>query len=458
MSGQMITKTVVDGLRPGAAEYAVWDEKLPGFGVRVRPTGGKTFIVVYRAGTGRTAPSRRFTIGAVGKMTPDQARNQAKILLGAIAAGTDPAAEKRANRPDRGRLTFDRLAELYLDEYAKPRKSSWKNDESYLKRPRAKWRRRRAADITDDDVAGLIQEIGADAPVSANRTQSILHTLFAWAKEPGRKYVPSNPVAGMRQRFHESPRERVLSDDEIRTLWRGLDNPDLPASRAVALSLKFILATMVRPGQSAGAMVAEMVDLGGADPQYHIPKSRVKKRRDVIVPLNALAVSVAREAIRDDEQAAVFTAWRRSSVDPEAGTTGDPDAHAPAPPPLTRDALAAALNGRTAKGEKSARRGIREFLGMAHFTPHDLRRTAATVARRGGARREDVKALLDHLEGDVTATYDKYDMLSEKRGVAEILADELRKIVEPKPQEHPADPTPENNVVPFAEKLRAASK
>ena len=103
------------------------------------------------------------------------------------------------------------------------RKSSWKNDKAYLKKPHAKWKRRIAAEITDDDVAELLEEIGTPAPVSANRTQSILHTLFSWAKEPGRKHVPTNPVADMRRRYRETPRERVLTDDEIKTLWWGLD-------------------------------------------------------------------------------------------------------------------------------------------------------------------------------------------------------------------------------------------
>jgi hypothetical protein len=97
MSRQTITKTVVDGLQAQESEYAVWDEKLPGFGVRVRPSSAKSFIVVYRAGTGRTAPTRRFTIAAVGKIAPDQARNQAKILLGAIAAGSDPVRKSGLN-------------------------------------------------------------------------------------------------------------------------------------------------------------------------------------------------------------------------------------------------------------------------------------------------------------------------------------------------------------------------
>jgi integrase len=457
MSGQTITKSLVDGLQPRASEYAVWDEKLPGFGVRVRPTGGKTFVVVYRVGSGRTAPTRRFTIGAVGKMAPDQARNQAKILLGAVAAGADPATEKRAKRPKRNRITFDELAGLYLDEYAKPRKSSWKNDESYLKRPREKWKRRAAAEITDDDVAGLIEEIGSTAPVSANRTQSILHTLFAWAKEPGRKYVQSNPVAGMRSRYQEKPRERVLSDTEIKRLWWGLDHPALPAGRAVALSLKFVLATMVRPGQSAGALIEEVIDIDGLEPQYHIPKSRVKKRRDIIVPLNELAVSIAREAIATDKQVAVFTSWTlQTAIDEARPADTQNEQEQKAPAPITRDALAAALNGRPAKGKLSARIGIREFLGLDHFTPHDLRRTAATIARRGGARREDVKALLDHLDGDVTATYDKYDMLPEKRIVAGILATELRRIIGAQPQAQTVDEAATGNVVPIDE-YRAAS-
>ncbi|WP_338317552.1 Arm DNA-binding domain-containing protein, partial [Bradyrhizobium ottawaense] len=79
MSGQTITKTLVDDLEKQASEYTVWDSKLPGFGVRVRPTGAKSFIIVYRAGTGRTAPVRRYTVAAVGKLAPEAARTQAKI-------------------------------------------------------------------------------------------------------------------------------------------------------------------------------------------------------------------------------------------------------------------------------------------------------------------------------------------------------------------------------------------
>jgi integrase len=392
--------------------------------------------VIHHRLPGRNRPDRARSPahpGGRGQDCPEAARTQAKILLGTVANGADPAAEKRANRPKRERLTFDELAQLYLDQYAKVRKSSWKNDEGYLKKPRAKWKRRIAAEITDDDVAELLEEIGATAPVGANRTQSVLHTLFSWAKEPGRKHVPVNPVADMRRRYQEAPRERVLTDEEIRTLWWGLEDPALPAGRPIALALRFILATMVRPGQSAGLLVPELVGFTGEEPQYHIPKNRVKKRREVIVPLNLLAVAAVREAIARDDQGAVFCSWSTKPASSTDGANASSADRGRQLQPITRDALSAAINGRPAKGKRPARKGIREHLGMAQFTPHDLRRTAATIARRGGAKREDVKALLDHLEGDVTATYDKYDMLPEKRLVASILDAELRKIVGTRP-------------------------
>ena len=78
-----------------------------------------------------------------------------------------------------------------MEQYAKPNKASWQDDLSHLKRPRAKWRNLPISAITDDHVAELLDEIVVEAPVSANRTQSILHTLFRWAKEPGANTSPT---------------------------------------------------------------------------------------------------------------------------------------------------------------------------------------------------------------------------------------------------------------------------
>jgi len=460
MSGQTITKNLVDSLEKQASEYTVWDAKLPGFGVRVRPTGAKSFIIVYRAGTGRTAPVRRYTVAAVGKLAPEAARTQAKILLGNIANGADPAAEKRASRPKRDQLTFDAFADKYVAEYVigtggkeivdafnttgkwpaelpNANKKSWKNDVHYLKRAREEWSRQLAGSITDDDVADLLDLIADEAPVSANRTQSILHKMFKWGMQPGRKYVPSNPLAGLERRGgKEKKRDRVLTDDEIRILWWGLDLPDCPVERPVALAIRFILATMVRPYQAAGAKTSEINHLGTANALYDMPPGRVKKDRAVLVPLSCLAQEIVREATAR-ERPGIGHNNPPEPIDGIAPEVLFPSKFSMGDVAIARASISQALNGKK-KGRKTGnatadRVGIRDFLGMAHFTAHDLRRTAATIARRAGAPRPDVKALLDHVNGDVTAVYDKYDMLPEKRQVATILEAERRKIIGDRP-------------------------
>ncbi|KRP85947.1 hypothetical protein AOQ73_36320 [Bradyrhizobium pachyrhizi] len=468
MSGQTITKTLVDGLEPQVSEYTVWDGKLPGFGVRVRPTGAKTFLIVYRAGSGRTAPFRRYTIGAVGKIAPDAARTQAKVLLGSVANGADPAAEKRTSRPVRDPPTFDAFADLYVNEYAKgpggeekPRKKSWKNDVGYLKRARAEWGRLPASSITDDDAAELLDVIAETAPVSANRTQSVLHKMFKWGMQPGRKYVPSNPLAGLERRGgKESKRDRVLTDEEIQTLWWGLDLPDCPVDRPVALAIRFILTTMVRPYQAAGAELSEISALDTPDALYDMPPGRVKKDRAVLVPLSNLAQEIIREAtankradIGHNNPPSLINDLPQLVLFPSKFSLGDAS--------IARASISQALNGKkrgNRKGEATMdRMGIREFLRLEHFTAHDLRRTAATIARRAGAPRPDVKALLDHVNGDVTAVYDKYDMLPEKRQVTAILEAELRKIIGTKPNYcRPEIIFDRDNVVALEEEMRAA--
>jgi len=111
MRGQRISKRVVDSLHPGKKEVIVWDTALTGFGVRVRPSGAKSYVVVYRAGVGRKAPVRKVTLGTVGRLTPDTARSLAAKALCAIAHGRDPASERAE---ERGSMTVKELAEAFM--------------------------------------------------------------------------------------------------------------------------------------------------------------------------------------------------------------------------------------------------------------------------------------------------------------------------------------------------------
>jgi hypothetical protein len=113
-TGVLLTKRVVDAATPGPARFDMWDTNLAGFGLRVEASGTKTFIVRYRAdGGGRTAPRRFATVGRFGPLTVDEARKQARIILGAAATGEDPAGERQARRRE---MTMRALVDLYETE------------------------------------------------------------------------------------------------------------------------------------------------------------------------------------------------------------------------------------------------------------------------------------------------------------------------------------------------------
>jgi hypothetical protein len=106
-----LTKRTVDGTSPDSArDVFAWDDELPGFGLRVKPSGAKSFLVQYRNRNGR---SRRLTVGRYGVLTPDQARGQARGVLARVANGEDPAEMRAA---DRNAATVAELCREYLDK------------------------------------------------------------------------------------------------------------------------------------------------------------------------------------------------------------------------------------------------------------------------------------------------------------------------------------------------------
>src|SRR4051812_8865696 len=93
-----LTKRVIDALKPETARYDVYDSELPGFPVRVTPDGTKTYSVLYRAGSGRSALKRRVTLGKYGTLTVEEARSTARETLSEVVRGADPAVARAAGR------------------------------------------------------------------------------------------------------------------------------------------------------------------------------------------------------------------------------------------------------------------------------------------------------------------------------------------------------------------------
>src|SRR4051794_19820915 len=98
MPTSQITKRFIDSLQPQDREYFVWDAGLAGFGVRVQATGAMSYVVKYRAGSGRAAPTRRITLARIGTLTPEEARTLARKTLASVAHGADPAAQRAAEK------------------------------------------------------------------------------------------------------------------------------------------------------------------------------------------------------------------------------------------------------------------------------------------------------------------------------------------------------------------------
>ena len=216
MSGTRLTKRFVDGLEPTSADYVAWDSEVTGFGVRVRPSGAKSFILFYRAGSGRTAPKRKITLGALGKLTIEEARKLARQTIGRVANGADPATEKSE---DRKALTVAEIVTLFLSDHvdAKRKASTAAHYRDILNRivvPALGTTK--AAKVSPTAIARLHLK-WKTTPYQANRILSIVGSMFTFAAK--RRLVPDgfNPAKGI-EKYPEQGRERFLSMEELERL------------------------------------------------------------------------------------------------------------------------------------------------------------------------------------------------------------------------------------------------
>jgi integrase len=209
-----LTKRVIDATKP-ASDHDVfrWDAELRGFGLRVKPTGVKSYIIQYRTMTGI---SRRVTIGQHGRLTADEARTQAKIQLGRVARGDDPSAEK-ANARDG--VSFAAFAERYFSDHAATKKkpSSARMDRINLQKHILPILGRRRLDtVGRADVVRLHQSM-RDTPGAANRCLALLSKMMNLAERWGERPDGSNPCRHV-EKYRERKRNRFLSADELARL------------------------------------------------------------------------------------------------------------------------------------------------------------------------------------------------------------------------------------------------
>ncbi|EAQ33922.1 probable integrase protein [Nitrobacter sp. Nb-311A] len=220
MTAQRITKRSVEALQTSGGEFTVWDDALTGFGVRVRPTGAKSYVVVYRAGSGRGAPVRRYTIAAVGKITPERARARAKVILAAVAHGHDPANQKTA---ERGVPTVAELADRFVTDHVRAKRKAgtaefYRDILDRIVKPAVGTTK---ADKLTRLQVGRLHSSLADTPFQANRVLAVVGSMYAFAGRAGIVPEGISPARGI-DKFKESRRERFLTSEELERLGSAI--------------------------------------------------------------------------------------------------------------------------------------------------------------------------------------------------------------------------------------------
>jgi integrase len=210
---------VVDLTHPGTAYCFLWDSELKGFGLKVTPAGRKSFVAQYRnREDGRT---RRLTIGSYGILTVEEARSEARRILGEAATGKDPASIRRLARGgDRFGPVFEQFLKHHVDAKRKKRTA-----EEYRRTAKLhllpRWADRNLIELNRSDVVKLHREM-ANAPYAANRSVALLSKFFNWCESQGVRPDHSNPCRHV-EKYSEVKRERFLSDEELAQLSTVLD-------------------------------------------------------------------------------------------------------------------------------------------------------------------------------------------------------------------------------------------
>jgi integrase len=416
-------RTVLNLKPPAAGQVDYFDDNPAGFGLRLSPSGTKTWIYCYRF-DGRP---RRWTIGRYPAISLAKARGKAKAGERDVANGSDPAEQKQIAR---AADTFGDLAADFLKRYRKrdgTEKISRDEDERIINQYLLpEWKHRKAAKILRRDVKALVSAIAAGdveqerkpAPVMANRVLALISTIYNFGIEE--ESVEANPAYRVKRPGAEQTRDRVLAEDEIRALWTALE------AEPVVYRAFYRLALLT--GQRMGGKRHERGEIlwmrwSEIDDSTHwwtIPATRTKNgiahriylTKTVRAELDALKAYQAEKELSSEY---VFVT-PRSKDEPVTGAKH-----------VIRRIKARIL--KTAEAD-----GTTDSPGL-DFRPHDLRRTVATMMTSHGITRETVRKILNHTDSkDITGIYDRHTYDPEKQVAWETWERTLKGIVNPKPK------------------------
>jgi integrase len=359
-TNQKLTKRFVESIKPHERdEQLIWDSELKGFGVRVFPTGRRTYFVQYRNQCGST---RRKKIGVHGVITADLARDEAKKLLGDVAKGEDPSKDFQKSKL---KPTFEELANEYLEIYAKTEKKpkSYKEDKRMLERIiLKKWRGKKIEEITTYDVQHLHHEL-RETLYGANRVRSLLSTMFNLAIQWN--WTSVNPVEGV-NKYQEQKRNRWLNDQEVQSLYEVLDSYH---NQSVANAIRLLVLTGARKNEVLGAEWDQFDLERGV---WTKPAHTTKEKKMEHLPLSTQVISLLNKMVAEATTPYLFPGK---------------------------------IPGKPLKDPKKAWNTIRKQAGLPGVRIHDIRHTHASHLVSSGLSLSIVGKLLGHTQASTTQRY-----------------------------------------------------
>lgn len=358
-----LTNKSIDALPPLHEPYQVWDADLPCFGIRVLPSGKKTYFFKYRVGGGGAGRQRKPSIGRHGTITCEEARMRAREWALIVQQGGDPAADRvRMRSAPTVNDLCDRFWSAHVQAHLKP--GSQGEIRRHLRRfIRPQLGRLKVNDVRRDDIARLHNRM-IDTPYQANRVLSTLSKMFNLAEMWGLRTDGSNPCRHLRK-FREGQRERFLARTEIIRLTKELERQESASPHFVGF-LRIALLTGMRKMEIL-TLRWEYIDFDAR--RIDLPDSKTGKRS---IPISA----VAEEAIRRIPR-----------------VPGNPFV------------IAGTIEGKHANGIQKFWQRLRMRVGIEDVRIHDLRHTFASVAAVNGVSLYFIGHLLGHRQASTTARY-----------------------------------------------------
>lgn len=357
-----LTKRVIETASSGSKESYIWDNSVPGFGLRVMPSGRKSYVVQYRA----RRRSRRITLGSASVITPDQARTRAIAIISEVRSGKDPAADRDAERKA---LLVSELAQRFDEQHIAIRIK-----ESTAREYRRNLRRfilpaigrMKVTEVTRADIAKFHHDL-RHIPYQANRCLEIISKMFNLAEVWGFRADGSNPRRHL-QKYLEKKRERYLSPAELKRVGEVLREVEAEGRElaSAVLAIRLLIYTGCRLSEIT-KLKWEYVDLEGS--ALHLPDSKT----------GAKTVHIGRPAVELLENAPVIL--------------GNPWV------------ITGKIEGGRLTDLQPFWQRVRARAGLHDVRIHDLRHTFASTAVAAGQSLPMIGALLGHTQVQTTARY-----------------------------------------------------